>query len=521
MLITRNTMSRREFLSLVPRGAVLVSLPAALSGCGGRNASTRSAADLEGVLATGGFASFGIDDPLLKDLLTIAMSRGADFADVFCQHRLNHMLGLEDGQVNRAYSEVELGVGIRAVKGDQTGYAFTEDLSAGALRSTAAAAAAALDGPSAPGPKVIAPARRPDRYGLVVPWEAVKVEQKLPILETMEKKAFGVDPRIRKVKISFLDETGRILVADSDGRVVEDVQPMTTCNITCVAEENGRREDNADRYGARRGVEAYTEDRISAMASSAAKRAVLLFDASPPPAGEMPVVLAAGESGILLHEAIGHGMEADFNRKKISIYADRIGQRIAPDEVTILDDGTIPGDRGAVNVDDEGRPGRKTVLVEKGILRSYMHDRISAAHYGVETTGNGRRESYQSPPLPRMRTTYMLSGPHDPEEIIGSVKKGIYAVVFTNGQVQIGAGDFSFYLKTGYLIEDGRITRPVKDANLIGNGPKVLEQVKMVGNDSKLDDGGWMCGKDGQMVPVELGLPTTLAAGISVGGVNS
>ncbi len=521
MMTTRNTMSRRDFLSLVPKGAVMASLPMALTQCAGRGGACRTAADVDGVLDVGSFAQFGLDDAMLRDLLAIAMGRGAEFADVYAQHRVNHWLGLEDGEVNRAYTDVELGVGIRAVKGDQTGYAFTEDLSVQALRQTAAAAAAALDGASSPGPRIIAPARRPDRYRLEVPWEAVKAEQKLPILETMEKRAFAVDPRIKKVRVQLLDQTGRILVADSSGRVVEDLQPMTACTIACVAEQNGRREDAFDRYGARRGVEAYHADRLAGMAETAAKRAVLLFEAAPPPAGELPVVLAPGESGILLHEAIGHGMEADFNRKRISIYADRIGQRIAPAEVTIVDDGTVTGDRGAINVDDEGRPGERTVLVEGGILRSYMHDRISAAHYRVEPTGNGRRESYQFPPVPRMRDTYMLAGPHDPEEIIRSVKKGLYAVVFTNGQVEIGAGDFSFYLKTGYLIEDGKITRPVKDANLIGNGPKVLEQAKMVGNDPRIDDGAWTCGKDGQGVPVSMGLPTVLVGGVSVGGVNA
>jgi TldD protein len=249
------------------------------------------------------------------------------------------------------------------------------------------------------------------------------------------------------------------------------------------------------------------------------RKTLVLFEAAPPPAGEYPVVLASGTSGILLHEAIGHGMEADFNRKGISVYAGKIGERIAPGFVTIVDDGTNPGERGSINVDDEGVESERTVLVENGILTSYMHDRISSAHYKVEPTGNGRRESYQYPPVPRMRNTYMTNGPHHPEEIIKSVKKGILAETFTNGQVNIGSGDFSFYLKNGYLIEDGKLTRPVKDANLIGFGPDVLEKVEMVGNDLEMSVGASTCGKDGQGVPVGMGLPTTKCGGISVGGV--
>jgi TldD protein len=247
---------------------------------------------------------------------------------------------------------------------------------------------------------------------------------------------------------------------------------------------------------------------------------VILFDAAPGPIGELPVVLASGSSGILLHEAIGHGMEADFARKKITIYSDKIGKPIAPKFVTIVDDGTNPNMRGSINVDDEGTEGKRTVLVEHGILRTFLHDRISARHFKIEPTGNGRRQSFRHMPLPRMRNTYMLAGPHDREEIIKSVKKGIYAEHFTNGEVLIGAGDFSFYVKNGFLIEDGKLTRPIKDINLIGNGPEVLEKVTMVGKDFKLDEGGWTCGKRGQGVPVGLGLPTLKVGKITIGGTR-
>jgi TldD protein len=260
---------------------------------------------------------------------------------------------------------------------------------------------------------------------------------------------------------------------------------------------------------------------VDEVAQCAADYTTLLFDAGPPPVGELPVVLAPGVSGILLHEAIGHGMEADFNRKGISIYADRIGQRIAPDDVTIIDDGTNERLRGSINIDDEGAVAQRTVLVENGILRSYLHDRISAAHYKVASTGSGRRESFRFPPVPRMRNTYMTNGRHHPNEVIASVKKGLYAEVFSNGEVQIGAGDFTFYLKHGRMIEDGKLTHYVKDANLIGNGPKVLEQVDMVANDMELYSGGGYCGKDRQRVPVGFGLPTIRVGSISIGGRNT
>jgi TldD protein len=260
--------------------------------------------------------------------------------------------------------------------------------------------------------------------------------------------------------------------------------------------------------------------RCERLVDQAVDRTLFLLTAGKPPAGELPVVMAAGASGILLHEAIGHGLEADFNRKRVSIYADRIGQKVAPETVTIVDDGTIEHARGAINVDDEGHAAEKTTLIQNGVLTGYLHDEISARHFGVESTGSGRRESFRHAPMPRMRATYMLAGPHEPEEIIRTVKKGIYCQTFSNGQVQIGAGDFAFYMRQGYLIEDGKLTEPIKDVNIIGNGPKALEEIQMVGNDLKLDEGGWTCGKEGQSVPVSQGQPTILVSNLTVGGIG-
>jgi TldD protein len=323
------------------------------------------------------------------------------------------------------------------------------------------------------------------------------------------------------VTIYLSDTTSRILVANSDGLLAEDDRPMALLVASCVAQDQGKVEVGYQTGSSRDGLGFFSNQLVDRVAHEAADYTTMLFDAVEAPVGELPVVLAPGVTGILLHEAMGHGFEADFNRKGISIYADRVGKKIAPDFVTIYDDGTNERLRGSINIDDEGTAGQKTPLVEKGILRSYMHDRISANHYKTKSTGSGRRQSFRYPPVPRMRNTYMINGPHKPEEIIKSVKKGLYAEVFSNGQVQIGAGDFTFFLKHGRMIEDGKLTKVVKDANLIGSGPKVLEAVQMVGDDMQMFSGGGMCGKDGQRVPVGFGLPTVKAGGMSIGGRRS
>jgi len=405
------------------------------------------------------------------------------------------------------------------VKGDQTGYGYSEDLSPAALKTCAQTAAAIADGPSRAAPQRFhVPARLPQRYPLKTRWEDIRPEQKLPVLDGLNARVFAADPRVKKVTVYFRDESGAVLLADSQGRLVEDLQPMTLLYVSCVAEEKGRREQGGYNVAGRAGFEFYEADRLDRIVREAVGRTTILFEAAPPPAGEMPVVLAAGSSGILLHEAIGHGMEADFNRKNVSIYADKIGKPIAKPFVNIVDDATNENARGAINVDDEGNDAGRTQLVENGVLATYLHDSISARHYGVTPTGNGRRQGYQFAPMPRMRATYMLPGPHKKDEIIASVKKGIYCQNFTNGQVNIGAGDFTFYVKNGYLIEDGKLTRPIKDVNIIGNGPKVLEMVDMVSDDLQIDEGGWTCGKDGQSVPVSQGLPTVRVSSMTVGG---
>ena len=507
-------MGRRRFLEL--SGATLIAASAAdLVGCATSKAAV-SAGPSPGV---GYFGRFGVTEPLLAEVLAAAMSRGADHADVFYQHRVSSSLGLQDGAVNRSSASVSLGVGVRAVKGDQQGYGYTEDLSLPAILECARTAAAIADGPARTEPvRFHVRSGLPERYPVKVRWEDVRPEQTMPILSRLEAQVLASDSRVKKVNISFGDEYGAILIADSSGRIVEDVQPMTRLYLQCTAEQNGKRESGGYNVAARAGLEYYDEDRLARLVREAVGRTTTLFEAVPAPAGEMPVVLAAGSSGILLHEAIGHGMEADFNRKNVSIFSDKIGKPVAKPFVNIVDDATVQSARGAINVDDEGNDAGRTSLVENGILTTYLHDSVSARHYGVKPTGNGRRESYQFAPIPRMRATYMLPGPHAKEEIVASVKKGIFCSNFTNGQVNIGAGDFTFYVKNGWLIEDGKLTRPVKDVNVIGNGPKVLERIDMVANDLVIDEGGWTCGKDGQGVPVSQGIPTVRVSSITVGG---
>ncbi len=508
-------MTRRHVIGLGAATLASAALPDLVAG------PAEAAAGAGPQAGIGYFGRFGVDERMIREALGEALSRGGEYADLFFQHRVGNSFALEDGAVNRASTNVELGVGVRVVRGDQTGYGFTEDLTLEGVKLAARTAAAIADGPATPAPRSFSTtADLPSRYPVKVRWEDVRPERKLPLLAGLNEKTLAADPRVKKVNVTFADQATVILVADSTGRIVEDVQPMTMCYLSCVAEQDGQREQNTYGVAGRADIGYYTPDRLDRMVREAVSRTTILFEAVQAPAGEMPVVLAAGSSGILLHEAIGHGMEADFNRKGISIYSDKIGKLVAKPFVNIVDEGTQEAARGAINVDDEGNAADKTMLVQDGVLTTYLHDTISAKHYGVKPTGNGRRESYQHAPMPRMRSTYMLPGPHKKDEIIASVKKGIYCTNFSNGQVQIGAGDFTFYVKNGYLIEDGKLTRPIKDVNIIGNGPKALEQIDMVSDDLVIDEGGWTCGKDGQSVPVSQGIPTVRVASLTVGGRN-
>ena len=473
-------------------------------------------------LETHPFATlFGIDESVVAQALSEAMSRGAEFADLYFQHVRTTSLSLEDGIISRASTGVDQGVGIRAVIGDQVGYAFSESLEADAIYAAARTAAAIAEGTKNVPPQHLQGRDVDNYYAIDRGWDEVNITERLPLVQSAETMTRAMDPSIEKVSVGWMDRDERVLIVTSDGVFSTDRRPMATLYCSVTANKNGVRQSNGASVSRREGIDYFTEENIREVCHKAVDRTMILFEAQRPPAGEMPVVLAAGASGILLHEAIGHGLEADFNRKGTSIYATMMNEKVAPDFVTIVDDGLQENDRGALNVDDEGQATACTTLIEDGVLKSYLHDRISAKHYGVSPTGSGRRESFRHVPMPRMRSTYMLDGPHSRDEIIRAVDYGIIADTFTNGQVQIGAGDFTFYIKNGWLIEGGKITAPIKDVNIIGNGPEALKNVVMAAGDAVLDDGSWTCGKNGQGVPVSMGVPTMLVEkSMTVGGVN-
>ena len=402
---------------------------------------------------------FGIDEGTVRRVMSELTARGADQADLYFQHKRSNSVKMEDGLISEASASIDQGVGLRVVVGDQVGYAFTEDLTLDAMLGAARTAAAIAQGAA------VAPtetfhyvgSQGAGFYQIAVPWADVGINQKLPIIEKAAGLAKAGDPAIDKVRVSWNDVDERVLIADLHGNVYTDSRPMTRLWVSVTATKDGETQSNSANVAGRHSIDWYTDERLQMVAKQAVERTMILFEARRPKAGEMPVVLASGASGILLHEAIGHGMEADFNRKGTSIYSEMLGKRVAPDFVTIIDDGTQPGERGALNLDDEGTPCEKTVLVENGIMASYLHDNISAKHYGLErSTGSGRRQSFRHTVMPRMRSTYMLDGPHTRDEIIASVENGIIAETFTNGQVAIGAGDYTFYIKNGWLIEGAK-----------------------------------------------------------------
>jgi len=465
---------------------------------------------------------FGIDEPTVLAVLAEAMGRGAEYADLYFQQSRGSSIAMEDGIVSSASNSVDRGVGIRALVGDQTGYAFSEDLDREAMCQAARTAAAIAAGGGGAPPQGLEARSGEDLYAIDEAYEAVDVSRKLPLLQEVERRVRAKEPCIKKVSVSWRDGDSRILVVNSTGGALADYRPMALLAVSITVEKGGEVQSGYWSVAGRHGFDHFDAEVIDGLCQEVVDRTLILFEARRPPAGELPVVLAAGASGILLHEAIGHGMEADCNRKGQSVFSTMIDKKVAEDCVTIVDSALHPHERGAINFDDEGSEVERTVLVEDGVLRSYLHDRISARHYGLErSTGSGRRQSFRYPPIPRMRCTYMEDGPHTREEIIEAVDFGIIAETFTNGQVAIGAGDFTFYVKNGWLIEKGKITAPIKDVNIIGNGPEALGRITMAANDSKIDTGGWTCGKDGQSVPVSQGMPTTLVSHLTVGGEDA
>jgi TldD protein len=466
---------------------------------------------------------YAIDAQLARRLLGTALAAGGDYADLFFEYRITADYVLEEEQIKTVGRGVSLGLGVRVTKGDATGYAYTESLEWARMEHAARTAGQIAAGGGAAAPVDVRPVEVPSFYPVASPSLALPPAEKLALLRAADAAGRGYDPHIVKVEASFVEELREVLVVTSDGRLSRDVLPLIRFGVRAVAEKDGKRQAGSSGGGGRYGLDYFAMARRDATAHGreAARIAVAMLDARDAPAGELPVVLAAGDSGILLHEAVGHGLEADFNRKNTSNYSGQIGNMVASELCTVVDDGTVPSSRGSINVDDEGNPGRENVLIERGRLVGYMHDRLSARHFGVEASGNGRRQSFRHMPMPRMTNTSLRPGQHDPDEIIRSVKRGIYAKRFSGGQVNISNGDFVFSLTESYLIEDGALTAPLKGVNLIGNGPEVLRRVDMLGSDFELSDGIWTCGKESQSVPVGVGTPTVKISSITVGGTQT
>jgi len=465
---------------------------------------------------------FNVTPALMERLLGGNLARHVDDADIYLEYRVNEELVLEENVVKKASRHVSQGAGVRAQAETRTGYAHTDEISLTNLEEAARQARAIADRTSSSGTMAVAGrGRAHDLYTLTEAPIVTALERKLELLRKLDAAARAADPRIAQVIASLSSEEIVMLIATASGWTIGDVRPLTRLNVTVIAEENGKREIGSWGGGGRVPFDYFLEgERWTRFATEATRQATLKLRAQAAPAGTMTVVLGPGWPGILLHEAIGHGLEGDFNRKGVSAFAGRLGQKVASELVTVVDDGTIPNRRGSLNVDDEGTPTGRTVLIDQGVLTGYMQDRLNARLMKMAPTGNGRRESYAHPPMPRMTNTFMLAGGDDPDDIIRSVPNGLYAVTFGGGQVDITSGKFVFSASEAYLIENGRVTAPVKGATLIGNGPDALVRVSRVGHDLALDEGVGTCGKDGQSVPVGVGLPTIRIDGMTVGGTQ-
>ncbi|MBL8216352.1 MAG: metalloprotease TldD [Bryobacterales bacterium] len=463
---------------------------------------------------------FAITERDLERYLSEAMSAGGEYADLYFEYLETTSVGLEESIVKSATQGVTLGVGVRVISGEKTGYAFSDDLSPEKILKAANVAAHIAAGPSSVVKTGFEEARRRNLYNLPALASDASLQERVALVKRADEAARAHDPRVFQVSASYADSVKHVLVATSEGVLSVDMQPMARMGVMVLARnDGGTPEQGYSGGGGRVGLSFFLNDKTPEhFAKEAARQALIQLSAVETPAGESVVVLGPGWPGILLHEAVGHGLEADFNRKGVSAFSNRIGQQVASPLCTVVDDGTIANRRGSLNVDDEGAVTQQNVLIEKGILRGYLKDKLSTRILGGDSTGSGRRESYKSIPMPRMTNTFMLAGESDPAEIIRSVQKGIYCAMFGGGQVDITSGNFVFSATESYLIEDGKLTRPIKGATLIGNGPEALKYVSMVGNDLKLDEGMGVCGKEGQSVPVGVGIPTIKIDKMTVGG---
>jgi len=459
-----------------------------------------------------------LDTSALQGILGDIMSHQVDYADLYFQYSRSESWGLEEGQVKSGNFSIDQGVGVRAVSGEKTAFAYSDDINLPALKAAAIATKSIASLGSEQTGKSIVKRQASQLYLPQDPIASLNADAKVKLLERLEQFARKIDPRVTQVMASLAGEYEVVMVARSDGVMAADVRPLVRISVQVIAEHNGRREQGSSGGGGRFDYNYFSDEVLQDYAQRAVHQALINLDARPAPAGSMTVVLGPGWPGILLHEAIGHGLEGDFNRKGSSAFSNMIGQQVAAKGITIVDDGTLIDRRGSLTLDDEGNPTSRTVLIENGILRGYLQDSLNARLMGMPLTGNARRESYAHIPMPRMTNTYMLNGDKDPAEIIKSVKKGLYAANFGGGQVDITSGKFVFSAAEAYMIEDGKITYPVKGATLIGNGPDVLKRVSMIGNDMSLDSGVGTCGKEGQSVPVGVGQPTLKIDGLTVGG---
>jgi TldD protein len=462
-----------------------------------------------------------LDESKIEKIIRTITKRKIDDADLYFQSCSYESWYLEDSAVKSGSYSIDRGVGIRAVCGEKTGFAYCDDIMLPAMERAAEAARSIALGGAGSLQSIAVKQSAIARYQDINPIEGMTKQDKILLLELIDKEARRIDPRVTQVTASLSGCYEVIMVAGLHGQMVADIRPLVSVHVNVIVEENGRRESGRSGGGGRVAYSYFTEkDRALEYAREAVREALINLDAGPAPAGTMPVVLGPGWPGVLLHEAVGHGLEGDFNRKGLSAFSGKLGQQVAAKGVTVVDDGTLPDRRGSLTIDDEGTPSQCTTLIEDGVLVNYMQDKMNAKLMGMKSTGNCRRESYAHLPMPRMTNTYMLAGSYDPKEIIKSVKRGLYAVNFGGGQVDITSGQFVFNASEAYLIEDGKVTRPVKGATLIGNGPEVMKQISMIGNDLALDAGIGVCGKDGQSIPVGVGQPTLKIDALTVGGTK-
>ena len=462
---------------------------------------------------------FSVTQEMLHSLMAGALSRGGDYADIFFEYSTLDEMTMQDHKVTSAGSHVDYGAGVRVIKDGHTGYAFCETTEMPSMMRAARSAAAIADGMPSPVKCLdVTEIKGGCWYPSEYDWNDISCDVKKEFLLALDRKCYEADSRIVSVIARVSHSYDKSLFFNSLGELAADSGPLASVAVSVVMQEGGTVENSTATRSFRMGAEMLSDSLADELVKEAVDQCARMFEAKKVKGGEMPVVMACGGSGILLHEAIGHAFEADFNMKNTSIFSDKLGKKVCDSSINVVDDGTVMYNRGSINVDDEGVPGQKTYIVKDGVLNSYLHDRITAAHYGVAPTGNGRRESFRNYPIPRMRVTYMENGSCTAGSIIADVKRGIYVDSFLNGQVQIGAGDFTFYVKTGYLIENGRLTAPIKDVNVIGNGPQALADIVAVADDCLIDNGTWTCGK-GQNCAVSCGMPTALVSRLTVGGL--